>query len=166
MASRVTATGVKNDLRFVASIHIPMTDNRYTRWQGLGINQLSVAVALISGLSVAGLGAGLSLIQNDKFMPSAFFKCVFAVSLLLLLLAAFFSTSAIITRLLDFRLTARKIRKNERPDYDKPLTIFWLGPNAYGRATWGFFWSACISCMFGVLLLTLSIGTTYLDRLH
>lgn len=51
-----------------------MADDRYNRWQGLGIAQLSVAVALISGLSVAGLGVGLVLLQNKEFLLSAPFK--------------------------------------------------------------------------------------------
>lgn len=45
-----------------------MSDNRYNRWQGLAIAQFSVAVALISALSIAGMGAGLSLLQKDDFM--------------------------------------------------------------------------------------------------
>ena len=101
-----------------------MADDRYNRWQGLGIAQLSVAVALISGLSVAGLGVGLVLLQNQKFLLSAPFKFIFAASLLLLFLAALLSCVAVITRLLDFRLTARKVRKDAKPDYKKPLTMF------------------------------------------
>ena len=142
----------------------PMVDDRYNRWQGLGIAQLSVAVALISGLSVAGLGVGLSLLQNEKFMASAPLKCAFAWSLLLLLLAAFLSCVAVITRLLDFRLTARKVRKDKNPSYEKSLTIFWLGPDAYGRATWGLFWSSCVSFTLGVVLLAVFIGAAYADR--
>lgn len=142
-----------------------MADDRYNRWQGLGIAQLSVAVALISGLSVAGLGAGLALLQNEEFLLSAPFRCAFAASLLLLFIAVFLSFGAVITRLLDFRLTARKVRKDTKPNYDKPLTIFWLGPDAYGRATWGLFWASCLSFAVGVVLLVVSIGTAYADRL-
>jgi hypothetical protein len=142
-----------------------MADDRYIRWQGLGIAQLSVAVALISGLSVAGLGAGLVLLQNKEFPLSAPFKCIFAVSLLLFFVAAFLSCAAIITRLLDFRLTARKVRKDTKPGYDKPLTMFWLSPDAYGRATWGLFWTSCLSFAVGAVLLVVSIGAAYADRL-
>jgi ABC-type dipeptide/oligopeptide/nickel transport system permease subunit len=142
-----------------------MADDRYNRWQGLGIAQLSVAVALISGLSVAGLGVGLSLLQKNEFLLTAP-KCVFVVSLLLLLIAALLSCGAVITRLLDFRLTARKVRKDMKPNYDKPLTIFWLGPDGYGRATWGLFWGSCLTFLVGVVLLVVSIGVAYADRLH
>lgn len=142
-----------------------MADDRYNRWQGLGIAQLSVAVALISGLSVAGLSVGLSLLQKNEFLLTAP-KYVFMVSLLLLLIAALLSCGAVITRLLDFRLTARKVRKDMKPNYDKPLTIFWLGPDGYGRATWGLFWCSCLTFLVGVTLLVVSIGIAYADRLH
>jgi hypothetical protein len=138
-----------------------MADDRYNRWQGLATAQLSVAVALISGLSVAGLGAGLSLLQNEHFMQSVPLKSVFAWSLLLLIFAAFLSCGAVVTRLLDFRLTARKVRKDKNPDYVRPLTMFWLGANAYGRATWGLFWTSCISFLLGTALLVTSIAATY-----
>jgi len=112
-----------------------MGDERYNRWQGLAIAQLTVAVALISGLSVAGLGVGLSLLQSEKPLASAPSRCAFAVSMLLLLLAALLSCGAVITRLLDFRLTARKVRSDKNPEYKRPLTIFWLGPDTWGQKT-------------------------------
>ena len=142
-----------------------MADDRYNRWQGLGIAQLSVAVALISGLSVAGLGVGLSLLLSESFLLCIPNRQLFAASLLLLFLAAFTSCVAVISRLLDFRLTARKVRKDTKPDYNKPLTIFWLGPDAYGRLTWVVFWASCISFAFGAVLLAFSVASAYGNRL-
>ena len=141
-----------------------MADERYSRWQGLAIAQLSVAIGLISGFSIAGLGAGLSLLQNKKFVLDQPYKCLFAVSLLLLLAAAFFSCAAVITRLLDFRLTARVVRKQQRPEYSKPLVLFGFDAEAYGRATWRLFWSSFISFTLGVVLLVVCIGVAYSDR--
>jgi hypothetical protein len=143
-----------------------MADKRYSRWQGLAIAQLTVAVALISGLSVAGLGAGFSLLQNKEFLLSPPYKCVFALSLVLLLVAAFLSCGAVIARLLDFRLTAREVRKAQRPDYKKSLTLFRVDSEAYGHATWVLFWSSCVSFVLGAVLLVMSIGVAYADRLH
>ena len=138
-----------------------MAEQRYSRWQGLAIAQLTVAVALISGLSVAGLGLGMSLLQNKEFMQVQPYKLAFGCSMLLLLLAALFSCSAVITRLLDFRLTARKVRKDRNPKYDRPLTIFWLGPEPYSRATWGLFWACCLSFAVGAVVLVTCIGAAY-----
>ena len=144
----------------------PMANNRYNRWQGLAITQLSVAVALISGLSVAGLGAGLSLVQHETYVLTGWWKCVFALSQLLFIGAALLSCAAVITRLLDFRLTARSVRKQQLSTYNKPLTIFGCGSEGYGRATWRLFWPSCVLLLFGAVLLIVSVAIAYADRLH
>jgi hypothetical protein len=142
-----------------------MRDNPYNRWQGLAIAQFSVAIALISGLSVAGLAAGLSLLENAKFVLIGWSKYAFVMSQLLFVIAAFLNCGAVITRTLDFRLTARTARKNQRPDYNRPLRIFCCGPEGYGRATWWLFWPSCVSFALGAALLIISIGVAYADRL-
>ena len=141
-----------------------MADDRYNRWQGLAIAQLSVAVALLSSFSVAGLGLELSLLQNDRFIPSASFQLAFLASMVFLLFAAFLSCGAVITRLLDFRLTARKVRKGKYPDYARPLIIFNSDADSYGRATWRLFWGGCLSFIIGAGLLIVAVGATYGSR--
>lgn len=141
-----------------------MADTPYNRWQSLAIAQLSVAVALISGLSVSALAVGLSLLQNEKFIPCAAFKLMFAWSFPLLLLAAIFSSAAVISRTLDFRLTARNARKNQKPSYTRPLKIFWLGSEAYGRITWFLFWVSCLAFLVGVIFLFSSVWSVYAHR--
>ena len=138
-----------------------MADNPYNRWQGLAISQLSVAVALISGLSVSALAVGLSLLQNENFIQLCASKSLFALSFPLLILATVFSCMVVISRLLDFRLTARKVRKDQNPDYSRPLTIFWLGKDAYGRSTWFLFWLACLLFIVGIGAMFFSIWGAY-----
>lgn len=111
-----------------------MTDSRYNRWQGLAIAQFSVAVALVTAFSAAALGVGLSLVQSKEFPLSSSLHLLFTGSLLLLLCSVFLSCGAVITRTLDFRLTARKVRKDTHPDYRKSLTILGVGPDGYGSA--------------------------------
>lgn len=141
-----------------------MADERYNRWQSLAIGQLSVAVALVSGLAVAGLGAGVSLIQDHDFKLLGSFRHAFIASMVLLMLSALTSCGAVITRTLDFRLTARKVRKAKHQDYRKSLTIFGLGPDGYGRATWGFFWFGCVALLLGAMLFVISVAGGYWDR--
>lgn len=142
-----------------------MTDSRYNRWQGLAIAQFSVAVALITALSAAALGVGLSLLQNKEFPLSPLLHLWFTGSLLLLLCAAFLSCGAVVTRTLDFRLTARKVRKDTSPGYPNSLTIFGVGPDGYGRATWRLFWGSCLALLGGVAILVVCIGNAYAPRL-
>lgn len=134
---------------------------RYVRWQGLAIAQLSVAVALVSALSVAGLGAGLALLQNSDFMFALHRKWLLATALVLLVVAAAFSCVTVVARTLDFRLTARKVRKDQDPSYSRALTFLCASPEFYGRVSWGCFWVSLLSFFGGALALVASVGTAY-----
>ena len=136
-----------------------MADDRFNRWQGLAITQLSVAVGLISGLSVAGLGAGLALLQKPEFAIAGSFRFVFAASLLLLVIAAFCSCATVLSRLIDFRLTARRVRGKP------PLKLFGSDPDSFSTCTWRLFWSGCASFFVGASLLVVSVGSVYASRL-
>lgn len=142
-----------------------MTNSRYNRWQGLAITQFSVAVALITAFSGAALSVGLSLLQNKDFPLPLSLHFWFAGSLLLLLCAVFLSCGAVVTRTLDFRLTARKVRKNTSDNYQESLTIFGVSSDGYGQATWRLFWSSCIALSSGVVILVICVGNAYAPRL-
>lgn len=143
-----------------------MAETRYNRWQGLAIAQFSVAIALISGLSISGLAVAFSLLQNKDFTPTGCIKHTFAASLLPLLFAAVFGAGAVVSRTLDFRLTARKARKDQDSNYSRKLTCFGLGRDCYGRISWILFWLACLALFAGVTLLVVSIAATYWERLR
>jgi hypothetical protein len=141
--------------------HQQMSSARYVRWQGLAMAQLSIAVALITGLSVAGLGTGLTLLREDTFKVSGCWKWAFGLSQLFFISAALLGCAAVITRLLDFRLTAREVRKQEKPDYKKSLKIFGCDADSYGKTTWRLFWPCCALLVLGLVLLACSIVDAY-----
>jgi hypothetical protein len=143
-----------------------MANERYVRWQGLGIGQLTVAIAFISGGSIAALGGGLSLLKDKDFLLPDGWKCVFAISQLLLILAVTSSGAAVVTRLLDFRLTARKVRKDNDSKYDKSLTLFGCDKDEFSLWTWRFFWSSCVCFALGMTLLIVSLAVKFGDKLH
>lgn len=76
-----------------------MADERYSRWQSIATGQLSVAVALVSALAVAGLGGGLSLLQDGAFKLLGGFRYAFIGSMLLLMLCALASCGAVVATL-------------------------------------------------------------------
>ena len=141
------------------------TGERYNRWQGLAIGQLSVAVALLSALSVAGLGTALSLLQSKEFVAALQCKGLFAASLGLFAVCAFCSCAAVVSRTLDFRLTARAARKRRNADYARPLTIFCLAAEGYGNLTWFFFWVAFLSFTSAGIAFGVAVGLVYLPVL-
>lgn len=136
-------------------------NERYNRWQGLTIAQLSVAVALLSALSVAGLSTGLSLMQNNEFMACLQARMSFLASQVLFLICATLSLLSVITRTLDFRLTARKVRKDRRPTYDGALTVWRISSKQYGNLTWFLFWLGVIAFIGAGVLLVFSVGSVY-----
>jgi uncharacterized membrane protein YbhN (UPF0104 family) len=139
----------------------PSLDSRYNRWQGLAVAQLSVAVALISGLSVSALALGISVLRNKEAVLFGNSKAVFLSVFPFLLLSVIASTACVISRLLDFRLTARIVRKRRNPDYQRSPTIFRLGPDTYGRITWLLFWSSWIAFLIGITLLCITIWNAH-----
>jgi hypothetical protein len=80
------------------------------------------------------------------------------LALLALLVATLSSIAAIVTRLLDFRLTAQKVRFNDSEE----LTQFGTDATGYGKATWRLFWCACTFLCVAVVLLSIVICNIYL----
>lgn len=136
-----------------------MNSERFVRWQGHTMSQLSVALSLISGLSVAGLAFMFSLLKDKDFSPMGLYAVLYFITLAAFFVAATSGIAAVITRLIDFRLTARKVRNGE---LEEPLTYFGTDASGYGKATWRLFWTLVISFSIAVLLATVVISNVYL----
>jgi len=139
-----------------------LMDARFVRWQGYAAGQLTVALALISSLSLAGLGAGLALLRSENFYAVGLWKCLFAKAMFLFAVALFFVFLTTISRTLDFRLTARKVRERIDPK-GRSLTLFLLNDKQYGKLAWCSFWCACLSLLgasflFGFVIMAALFG--------
>ncbi len=139
---------------------------RFNRWQGLAIGQMSVAIALLTGISVAAMGLCLSLIQQSDFVAVLRYKNTFLFCFAFFGLCAICSCLAVITRTLDFRLSARTARARVKPENDRALTMFWLSSRQYGNLTWLFFWSALISVVAAATLLAVVLWSVYVPKLR
>ena len=135
---------------------------RFVRWQGHTMAQMSVVLALFGGIALGGLGLCFSLLQEDSFKPAGSYATVFLLALLALFVAALASIAANVTRLLDFRLTAKNIRSGKQ---DEPLTYFGTDSNNFGKATWRLFWCTAVSLCIAVFLLSIVIAKVYFGDL-
>jgi len=133
-------------------------NERFVRWNGYTMAQFGVAIALISALSVSAIGAGLALLERSEFRAVGADSLCFALSLLLFVVAILVSLLSTISRLLDFRLTARVAR--ERLD----TRMFGLDKDQFSRLSWGLFWVAAVAILTGGVLFVLSICTVYLQQ--
>src|ERR1043165_7997960 len=106
-----------------------MSNERFVRWQGNTLAQFSAALSLLSGLPIAGVGFLFSLLRDAKFAPTGCYAALFLLALASFFVAFAAGVAVLITRLLDFRLTARKVRNG----IDEPLTMFGTGASGYGR---------------------------------
>lgn len=111
---------------------------RYVRWQYYRINQLTFSINLFLGFAVASLAyvinlkitSSVSLNQADLLWAIYWWSA-----------SAVAGSLATLTRLLDFRYTARKIKDSS--ESDKRLA------KALGKVTWGFFWVQVAAYLVG-----------------
>lgn len=134
-------------------------NERFVRWQGNTMAQFATALSLLSGLSIAGLGFLFSLLREKTFSPSGCYAALFLLALGTFFIASISGIAAVITRLIDFRLTAKKVRQRE---IEEPLTFFGTDASGYGKATWRLFWALVVSFSVAVVLSSVVILHVYL----
>lgn len=130
------------------------------RWQGRTIEQFGYAINLILGLSVAAIGLELSLVLNDRFSGSGWQNCLFAISLVALVLSAGVGLWGVVNRLRDFRATTETARKREDGASDLDLQPLRTLTKNLGERTWLLFWWQISAFGIGVLALVVAIAGT------
>ncbi len=122
---------------------------RYVRWQNYRIMQLSFSINLFLGFAVASLAYVINIKihnvlkveQAELFLPiywwsgSVVLGCVSTMS-----------------RLMDFRYTARKIKDSSEDDKCKA--------KMFGKITWGTFWAQVGTYMLGGYQFIVNIALT------
>ena len=111
-------------------------NERFVRWQGLTISQLTQAVSVVLGFAVATLGFDVTLLMNEKFTPVSWQKCLFAVALITLLLSVAFGVGCVVNRLRDFRETMKAARGRDSTEANDARAL----ATRLGQRTWALFW--------------------------
>lgn len=142
-----------------------MPEDALVRWETTRRDQLGVAIALLFGLASAALGFCGSLLTAEH---AVFGGC--GTYLYLLATGTFFVTillsiAATVTRLLDFRLTARKLRLEGRGEKGAVIDRLKSVTRCFGRCTWGLFYCQLGGFVLGVALLLLALWHIFHQRL-
>jgi hypothetical protein len=127
---------------------------RGTRWQKNTLDQLGYALNLILTFTIAALGYCFVLLKDASFTPSCSAKCAFLFSLGALALSAICGIFCVLTRLWDFRETARRARND-------PEALTKEEVRALGRRTWVFFYIELAAFALGVTALAITLLLTY-----
>lgn len=141
------------------------TENEpYTRWQGFRINQLGLCISLFLTFAVATLGFSLHLLtrsEPDYPIKSCYARVFFFCSLIFGLISILSGCIACLTRLQDFRITAKVARDPSNTENDGLRDSY----VRFGKWTWRLFRAQLLSFGMQVLGLVLAIGITYWSRL-
>lgn len=111
---------------------------RYVRWQNYRISQLSFSINLFLGFAVASLAYAINLKLTGTVENS---RLELVISIYWWSASAILGSISTLSRLLDFRYTARKIKDGNACDKEKA--------KFFGKVTWGTFWAQVTSYLIG-----------------
>jgi hypothetical protein len=138
----------------------------YNRWQGFRINQLGLCISLFLTFAVATLGFSVNLLVQPTFpITVCFARVIFLLSLVLGSISLLFGSLACLTRLADFRLTAKVVRHRSDPSMNSRVDLWREQYDKFGRWTWRLFYGQL--GLFGLQIfgLMLALIITYWRKL-
>jgi hypothetical protein len=139
----------------------------YTRWQGFRISQLSVCISLFLGFAVATLGFSINLLIQPSYPITArFAKILFFFSLVCGLLSVLLGSVGCLTRLADFRKTAKVSRHRSDPKMKAEVDRWRDDYMRLGRWTWGLFKGQLTTFGLQAIGLLVALCITYWHRLR
>ena len=141
-----------------------MASDRFIRWQGYAIAQLTFAINLFLGLSVGSFAFAITLVRDDSFRVAGRYRVIFLASFVALGISTLVGCAAVVSRVLDFRYTARKIRSDEKVDPNDESGIYDHRTKILGCLTRRLFWLQLITLAVGLTALTLALFSKYSDK--
>lgn len=132
----------------------------FVRWQKIAIDQLGYSVNLLLGLAVAILGFGFSMLRDKGFPPGCWSKVAFTLSIFSMIVSLASGVFCSLTRLCDFRKTAR-IARDRGWAPQTSLTSLRIEARELGEWTWILFRVQQISFASGTLLMAFSLMVFY-----
>ena len=135
------------------------------RWQSITIAQLTYAVNLVLGLTIASLGFAVTLLANEDFAPVSWQKWVFSLASLSLLVSTGLGIWCVINRLRDFRLTTDIARKRSKSSSEDDITDKRKKSRGLGNTSWRLFRCQIVAFGIGVFFLVTSIAGVYVAKL-
>lgn len=132
------------------------SNERFVRWQTNLRNQVSFTNNLLLTISIGICGFFFNLVIKEDFTISDTFRA----GIYILLLSVFLGIIANISRIIDFRLTLKKIKT----EFDNKSNIedlkYWA--RTFGKVTWILFYAQIASLFISLIFLSKFIYNQYL----
>jgi hypothetical protein len=114
--------------------------DRFVRWQGILREHVSFLNSLLMTISIGMIGFLLLLIDKPEFCLTFYQKIFFTSGLILIFFSVLLGFGVAFSRLLDFRITVKKIKKENEDSTQSELTDLKNLMNFYGKTTWNLFY--------------------------
>jgi len=139
---------------------------KFVRWQGICIAQLSYSINLILTFTVAAIGFEVTLLLSKDFSPTSWQSCLFSISIISLLASGALGIWCTVNRLRDFRATAKIANLKRKNKEEDKIRVLQTLTNRLGKKTWGIFWFQVGAFAAGILLLVISVAFTVSGNLQ
>jgi len=139
--------------------------DRFVRWQGYTISQFTFALNLFLGLAVGTLAFSVTLLKEDSFSLNSCLGNLFLGGLVFLCLSVVSGCCAVVSRLLDFRLTAQKIKDESNGAGEDVLGVYDYKTKLLGRISWRIFWVELTTFALGLTGIVVTIFGKYGGKL-
>ena len=140
-------------------------NDSFVRWQDISIKQLGFTTNLIFTINIAVIGFLVSKITDKGFILLCNGKALFTIGLFILILGFISGVLINLTRLYDFRLTARTARINEKDANDSELNDLRQTIKCLGKATWIIFKIQITLFVLGLVSILTSFIIMYSEKL-
>ncbi len=133
------------------------------RWEKTRRDALGSAIALVFGLSSGAIAYCGSLLEHASF--NLLGARLFVLAVIAFLFSLLLSVMVTVTRLYDFRFTVRVIKLRESGDNSVELPRLRHIANHLGKWTWMLFCTQIFAFLIGAVMLMVSIGCLYHQKL-
>lgn len=140
-------------------------NERFIRWQTVLRDQLTFLNSLLLTISTGIVGFIISLLANSEFKLICCQKLFFTTGFILVLFSVLMGLCTAYSRLLDFRMTANKIRRENEGSGQSDLDELKKLMKLYGKTTWFFFYSQLITLGIGIIKLMIAFCWIYKAKL-
>jgi hypothetical protein len=148
---------------------VPLEDDEndpYTRWQGIRITHLGFCIALFLTFSVATLGFAANLLVQPTYeISGCLAKLLFSSSGVCGVFSIICGALTCLTRLADFRITARVARHRTDTGRAREVDSWRERYRVLGKRTWALFKSQLVLFALQEISLIACLVITYWCRL-
>jgi|SRR5690625_291108 len=139
------------------------SNDRFIRWHSNLRQQVTFTNNLLLTISIGITGFIFNLLNNISLNLICYNKQLFKIGLILTILSITLGVLTNISRIIDFRYTLKKIKKEleNETDLSKLKSI----KKVFGNITWFLFYSQILTLFIGIILLSIGLFDMYNDKL-